>query len=101
MTLELNKYENLFTKDNWLAKSPEEQLILALSTELETTKDTNIKWTRVFNVKGTPKGKTNNQFNQKWNKKKTPRQNNDDNYDWEKVPPKQGKNNEWKNLQLV
>ena len=34
MTLELNKYENLFTKDNWLAKSPEEQLILALSTEL-------------------------------------------------------------------
>ena len=43
MTLALNKYKNLRTKENWLAKSQEEQQTVTLSSELEKTKDTNIK----------------------------------------------------------
>ena len=43
MTLFLNKYKNLCTKDKWLAKSHEEQHITALSAELDNIKYTNIK----------------------------------------------------------
>ena len=35
MTLALNKYENLCTKDKWLGKSSEEEKIFTLSYKLE------------------------------------------------------------------
>ena len=36
-------YKNMFTKEKLIAKSPKEQYIVELSTELEKTEDTNIK----------------------------------------------------------
>ena len=68
------------TSEKFLAKSPEEQYIVALSTELEKIKDTNLKLKNLFKAKGTPRGKTNKQVSQKGNKINTPEQNNDNKY---------------------
>ena len=73
MMLALNKYINVCTKDKWLSKSHEEQHIVALSTEMEKIKYTNLKLEKVFKSIGTLKGKTNNQVNQKGNNKKSPK----------------------------
>ena len=54
-------------------------------------KDANIKLAKVFKARGTPKENTNNQVNQKGNKKQAPKQKNYNKFDWKKVPPKQGK----------
>ena len=43
MILVLNKYENMCTKDMWIAKSHKEQQIVAISSELENMNDTSIK----------------------------------------------------------
>ena len=91
MALALNKHKNMCAKDQWLDNSPEEQQIVEISAELEKMKDTKIKLAKVFNAKGTIKGKTNKQVNQKGSKKNPPKQKNDNKYAWEKVPPKQVK----------
>ena len=57
MTLEINKYKNIFIKYKWLAKSPEDQYIVELSAETDNIKDTYIRLKKVFKSKGTPKGK--------------------------------------------
>ena len=62
-----------------------------LSAELEKMKDTNLKLSKVFKYKVTPKGKTNNQVNPKGENKKSPKHHNYDNYAWNKVPPKKCK----------
>ena len=69
MTLALNKYKNLCTKYNWLAKSHEEQQIVTISEELDKMKDASIKLSNVFKAKGTPTGKTNKPVNQKADQK--------------------------------
>ena len=52
MMLVLNNYENMCTKDKCLAKSPEQQQVVALSTELEKMKDTNIQLKKFLKAKG-------------------------------------------------
>ena len=58
MKLALNKYKHIFTKDKWLAKSPEEQHFVELSKELEKMKGTSIKLASILKAKVTPKGIT-------------------------------------------
>ena len=70
MLLALNKYKNMCTEEKWLAKSPEEQQIVAIYEELEKMKDTNLKYVNAIKAKVTPKVKTTMQVNQKWDKKK-------------------------------
>ena len=57
------------TRDKWLAKSHEEQHILELYAELDKMKETNIKLEKLFKAKGTQRGNTNKEVNQKSNKK--------------------------------
>ena len=73
MMLALNKYIHLCTKDKWLAKSHEDQQIVALSTELENMKDTDPKLEKLFKAIKTLKGNTNKQVNQKGNNKNSPK----------------------------
>ena len=80
------------TREKWPSKSPEEQYIVALSQELDNTKDTNIKLSKLFKAKGTPEGYTNKKINQKGNNDNPPKQKNNTKYSWKKVPPKQGEN---------
>ena len=91
MILALKKYKHMCTKDKWLARLPGEQAIVALSAELEKNKDTNLKLEKVFKAKWMPKKNSNNQVNQKENKKRSPKQKNDNTYAWKKFPPKQVK----------
>ena len=91
MALALNNYANLCTKYKWLANSPKQQHIVAISTELDNIKDNNIKLANFFKAKGIKNVNTHKKVNQKWNKEKKPKHKNDENYAWNKVPPRQGK----------
>ena len=62
---------------------------MAVSTELENIKDTDIKLEKLFKSKGTPKVNTNKKVNQKGNNNHPPKENNINKYAWNKVPPKQ------------
>ena len=53
---------------------------MKISPELDKMKDTNNKLEKLFKAKGTTKVKTNKKFNQKGNKKKSPKNNNEDKY---------------------
>ena len=46
MTLALNKNGNMCTKDKWIAKSQEEEQIVALSTELDNIQEIILYWKR-------------------------------------------------------
>ena len=52
-------------------------------------KDKNLKLAKVFKYKGPLKGGDANQFKTKVNKNNTPKQKNDNQYAWKKVPPKE------------
>ena len=47
-TLSLIEYKNLYTKDKWLVKSPEEEQILALSSKLDNLNARNFKLEKYF-----------------------------------------------------
>ena len=64
---------------------------MAVSTELENIKDTDIKLEKLFKSKGTPNGKTNKQVIQKGNKEKSPKKKNDDKHACKKSPNKDAK----------
>ena len=70
MALALNNYANLCTKYKWLANSPKQQHIVAISTELDNIKDNNIKLANFFKAKGIKNVNTHKKVNQKKEQRK-------------------------------
>ena len=50
-------YKNMFTNEKLIAKSPKEQYIVELSTELEKTEDTKIKLGKSIQIQRYTKSK--------------------------------------------
>jgi hypothetical protein len=93
MQLALNKFTNLTCSKQWGALSPEQEKIVALTTEVKTIKDTNLKLSKAIiqasnkggsnkTNKGTSKGKG----REKKGKGKKPKINKK--HEWKTIPPK-------------
>jgi hypothetical protein len=93
MQLALNKFTNLTRSKQWGALSPEQEKIVALTAEVKTIKDTNLKLSKAIiqasnkggsnkTNKGTSKGKG----REKKGKGKKPKI--DKKHEWKTIPPK-------------
>jgi len=94
MQLALNKYTNLTRSKQWGALSPEQEKIVALTAEVKTIKDTNLKLSKAI-IQASKKGTFSNKSNrdstkgkgkEKKGSKKKPKI--DKKYQWKTIPPK-------------
>ena len=87
MSLALDKFENLRTEGKWMALSPEQEQIVALSAQFDKLKDDNLRLSKALKKSAKNKrnsGSDNSQTGGKKNKGKKK----DGKWAWKKVPPK-------------
>ena len=90
MSLTLNKYTNLTHNKQWGALLPDQEKIVALTAEVKTIKDNNLKLYKILNSNKessnkSSKGKSKDKCNKKGKSKKLKIA---DKYKWKTVPPK-------------
>ena len=93
VTLALNKFEILSDSSQWKSKSPEEEQIVAMSSEIRKIKDDNLCLANAIKKKGPPSKKIKTpgkKTKTKKTKTKSKQRSNDKKYALKKVAPKDG-----------